>query len=279
MTRIGNLISKKQMLEALKNATHTTPELLAAFEILTTNLSTSNALLSNLSQRIETLRQSCYSSRLSKTKLADGESDVTTPECVAYEDSLFEAKSAILNHAELYACHQDVDYQINQTRSSYQKLIEQVDTEISSLQLTLEHSAAKLASLARQVGEGSSLSSDSHWLAFEFDSKTTSFAGVTIQQFASTAANYGANAALWSVKSSLAAGANGSEARLRRAMNRARVKVKGELLHVTINRPWFRPSLFENTDLMFRVSMCSRWIRVITIAWLDTRPFQHCVKI
>ena len=253
LTRIGNLLSKKQMLEALRNATHTTPELLAAFEILTTNVSASNELLSNLSQRVENLRQHCYSSRLNKTGITDIKSDVTTPECVAYEDSLFEVKSAILNHAELYACHQDVDYQINQTRSSYEKLIEQIDAEISSLQLTLEHSAAKLASLARQVGEESQ-SSDSHWLAFQFDSKTTSFDGVAIQQFASTAANYGANAALWSVKSSLAAGTNGSEARLRRAMNRARVKVKGELLRVTVNRPWFRPSLFENMDLMFRVS-------------------------
>ena len=243
------------MLEALKNATHTTPELLAAFEILTMNLSISNDLLTNLSQRVETLRQHCYSSQLGKKGIADTKSDVATPECVAYEDSLSEVKTAILNHAELYACYQDVDYQINQTRSSYEKLIEQIDVEVSSLQLTLEHSAAKLASLARQIGGESTPSSDSHWLPFQFDSKTTSFDGFTIQQFASTAENYGANAALWSVKSSLAAGANGSEARLRRAMNRARVKVKGELLHVTVNRPWFRPSLFENTDLMFRVSM------------------------
>ena len=254
LTRIGNLLSKKQMLEALRNATHITPELLAAFEILTTNLTVSNGLLSNLSQRVESLRQSCYSSRFGKTKVSDGDLDLTTPECAAYEDSLFEAKSAILNHAKLYACHQDIDYQMNQTKSSYQKLIEQVGKDISSLQLTLEHSAAKLTSLARRVGEGSRQSSDPLWLAFEFDSKTTSFDGVTIQQFASTAANYGANAALWSVRSSLAAGANGSEARFRRAMNRARVKVKGELLRVTINRPWFRPSLFDNKELMFRVS-------------------------
>ena len=257
LSRIGNLLSKKQMLEALRNATHTTPELLAAFEILTRNLTASDTLLSNLSQRVENLRQSCHLSRLtSKIDIADSESNVTTPECVAYEESLFEVKSMILNHAELYACHQDVDYQINQTRSSYQKLIEQIDRDVFSLQLTLERSAAKLASLARQVGEGSSRSSDSRWLAFEFDSKTTAFDGVAIQHFASTAANYGANAALWSVKSSLGAGANGSEAHLRRAMNRARVKVKGELLHVTVNRPWFRPSLFENTDLMFKVSTC-----------------------
>ena len=261
MTRIGNLISKKQMLEALKNAAHTTPELLEAFTILAANLSTSNELLLNLSLRVENFRQGCYSIRLSNTETVD---NVTTPECVAYEDSLLEVKSAILNHAELYACHQDVDYQINQTRSSYQKLIEQIDIEVSSLQLTLEHSAAKLATLARQVGEGSSLSSDSRWLAFEFDSKTTSFDGVTIQQFASTAANYGANAALWSVKSSLAAGANGSETRFRRAMNRARVKVKGELLRVTVNRPWFRPSLFENTDLTFRVCMVAGWELLIS---------------
>lgn len=239
------------MLEALKNAAHTTCTLNATFDTLTENLSASNELLLNLSSRVENSRQGCYSSRISNTKTAD---NVTTPECVAYEDNLLEVKSAILNHTELYACHQDVDYQINQIRSSYQKLIEQIDREVSSIQLTLEHSAAKLATLARQVDEGNSLSSDSRWLAFEFDSKTTSFDGVTIQRFASTAANYGANAALWSVKSSLAAGANGSETRFRRAMNRARVKVKGELLRVTVNRPWFRPSLFENTDLMFKVS-------------------------
>ena len=75
------------MLEALKNATHTTPELLTAFEILTMNLSTSNDLLSNLSQRVEALCQQCYSSRPSKMGIADTKSDVTTPECVPYEDS------------------------------------------------------------------------------------------------------------------------------------------------------------------------------------------------
>ena len=105
------------MLEALRNTTltRTTPELLAAFEILAMNLSTSNDLLSNLSQRVETLRQQCYSSRLGKMEIADTKSDVTT-EYVAYDDSLSEVKTVILNH---YACHQDVDYQINQTRSSY----------------------------------------------------------------------------------------------------------------------------------------------------------------
>ena len=34
-------------------------------------------------------------------------------------------------------------------------------------------------------------------------------------------------------------------------LNRASIKVSGELLRVTIKRPWFRPSLFENPSLFF----------------------------
>lgn len=244
------------MLEALRNATHTTPELIAAFEILMSNISSSNELLSNLSQRVEELRQKCISSRINNKRRTLSETEpaqITTSECEAYENGLSETKSAILSHAELYACYRDVDYQINQTKSSYQKVIDQIDRENIQLQLELERSAIKLTSLARQTGRGTSQSVDSQWLAFEFDSKTTAIDGIAFQQFSSTAANYGANVALWSVKSTQA-GSDRNGVRFRRAMNRARVKIKGELLHVKINRPWFKPSLFENTDLIFRVS-------------------------
>ena len=255
LVRIGNLLSKKGMLEAFKNASSTTVELEDAFSMLTNTLSESTEMLSNLSWRVEELRQRCYSSRVKSDRWSDAitPNPVSTAECEAYENGLSDVHLTILDHTELYACYGDVDYQVNGLRNSYQKVIEQIDTEIKQLQEKVKVSAVKLTNLARQVGSGNSGSAQSEWLPFQFDSKSTTLNGIAFQYFSSTAANYGANIALWSVKSSQAADSNGNEDRFRTAMNRARVKVKGELLRVSIHRPWFKPSLFDNKDFIIKV--------------------------
>ena len=254
LVRIGNLLSKKRMLEAFKNASSTTVELDDAFSMLTNSLSESTEMLSNLSWKVEELRQRCFSSRVKNDRWSDAitPGPVSTAECEAYENGLSDVHLAILDHTELYACYGDVDYQVNGLRNSYQKVIEQIDTEIKQLQEKLKVSAVKLTNLARQVGSGNSGRAQSEWLPFQFDSKSTTLNGIAFQ---STAANYGANIALWSVKSSQTADSNGNEDRFRRAMNRARVKVKGELLRVSIHRPWFKPSLFKNKDFIIKVEL------------------------
>lgn len=257
LVRIGNLLSKKGMLEAFKNASSTTVELEDAFSMLTNTLSESTEMLSNLSWRVEELRQCCYSSRVKSDRWSDAitPDPVSTAECEAYENGLSDVHLAILDHTELYACYGDVNYQVNGLRNSYQKVIEQIDTEIKQLQEKVKVSAVKLTNLARQVGSGNSGSAQSEWLPFQFDSKSTTLNGIAFQYFSSTAANYGANIALWSVKSSQTADSNGNEDRFRTAMNRARVKVKGELLRVSIHRPWFKPSLFKNKDFIIKVEL------------------------
>ena len=257
LVRIGNLLSKKGMLEAFKNASSTTVELEDAFSTLTNTLSESTEMLSNLSWRVEELRQRCYSSRVKNDRWSDAitPGPVSTAEYEAYENGLSDVHLAILDHTELYACYGDVDYQVNGLRNSYQKVIEQIDTEIKQLQEKVKVSEVKLTNLARQVGSGNSGSAQSEWLPFQFDSKSTTLNGIAFQYFSSTAANYGANIALWSVKSSQTADSNGNEDRFRTAMNRARVKVKGELLRVSIHRPWFKPSLFKNKDFIIKVEL------------------------
>ena len=49
---------------------------------------------------------------------------------------------------------------------------------------------------------------------------------------------------------------------IKQAVNSASVKVSGEVLRVTIKRPWFKPSIFEDPKLFFVSFFTSRFVRM-----------------
>ena len=90
---------------------------------------------------------------------------------------------------------------------------------------------------------------DSEWMQFEFDSDSSHIHTDEHKSSLNVAAGMGGGVKGASLDASGYYGK--STADLMQAVNSASLKASGELLRVTIKRPWFRPSLFENPLLYF----------------------------
>ena len=91
---------------------------------------------------------------------------------------------------------------------------------------------------------------DDEWLQFQYDSdseNTSSSQDVNSVNVA-TSLSIGIPG---TVAFGLGVNVGKGDTDLKMAISRASVKVSGELLRVTIKRPWFKPSIFEDTSLYF----------------------------
>ena len=251
LARIGEFESKKKVLLALKQAIQASNELSQDLQRLETNLTTSNEDLSDFANKTERLRQKCLSSRI-KAK-ARGDSNTATPECLEYDSLSAGSDEEIFGNSDLYACVRDLDFQVNklnETKLSFDNIIKSINDEIDALQFQLLRADPKFPSLARHAADTQD-QLDSRWLRFEFNSKQKIETSDSRSSHFSVAAQFKASGWFWSVSAS--SSYSRSESSFQSAMNSANVKVKGELLRVTINRPWFRPSLFKSTQFQIKV--------------------------
>ena len=249
---IGELEAKKRVLKALTVA-EPSVELKGKLAELINSRDDSNTQLTNYSSTTENLRQSCLASRIEAK--AAGSTNEQTPECKEYEEAALSASTNIFGNSELFLCVADLDFQINhinETREALDKAIDELDKEINILQLKLATADAKFTSLAKHAADSQD-QLDSQWLQFEFDSTKTTFSTSSSRKHFSTAASYKAGGFLWSARASFSY--SKSESSFERKMNSADVNVKGELLRVTVQRPWFRPSLFKSKQFQIRVSL------------------------
>lgn len=249
--QIGDLQAKKQVLKALKNAASSSDDLRVVLDELKTNLTKSDTTLAEFASNTEQLRQSCLTSRI-RAK-ATGKS-VQTSECQQYEAMTGSASDKLAGNSDLFACVQDLDFQVNgvnQTKAALQVVIDEIDDKISELQLLLLRASTKFPSLARHAADSQD-QLDSRWLRFSFDSKKKIASQDRRSSYFNTASSFSASGFFWSVGAS--ASYSTSRSQFRRSMNSAEVKIQGELLRVTIQRPWFRPSLFKSKQFQVRVS-------------------------
>lgn len=250
-SKIGELEAKKRVLEALTVA-EPSNELKEKLEALKGNLNTSNNGLTSYSTKTEELRQTCLSSRIAAK--ATGDTSGITTECKKYEEAALNASANILGNSELYLCVSDLDFQINNvaaTREAMRAAIAELDEEIEDLRIKLTTAGIKLTQLASHAAD-SQEQLDSQWLQFEFDSAHETRSSKSSSKHTSVAASFKASGFLWSARASYSY--SRSESSFQSAMNSAEVNVKGELLRVTVQRPWFRPSLFKSKQFQIRVS-------------------------
>ena len=94
---------------------------------------------------------------------------------------------------------------------------------------------------------------DDEWLQFQYssDSENTS----SSKEINSKTLATGLSVGIPGVSAGLGFNTGKSDTDLDMAISSASVKVSGELLRVTIKRPWFKPSIFEDESLYF-VSVC-----------------------
>ena len=90
---------------------------------------------------------------------------------------------------------------------------------------------------------------DSEWLQFEYDYDSTHINTSQDKSTLDVSAGFGIGAKGASLDASAYYGKGTAD--LKQAVNSASLKASGELLRVSIKRPWFRPSIFENPVLYF----------------------------
>ena len=134
-----------------------------------------------------------------------------------------------------------------------QKEIDDLDSQLDELkggQVYLGGIAdSKEFKALNQLGNQTVQDFDSEWLQFEYDYDSTHINTSQDKSSLSVSAGFGVGVQGASLDASAHYGK--STADLMQAINSASLKASGELLRVSVKRPWFRPSLFENPVLYF----------------------------
>ena len=258
LVKIGELEAQKRVLIALQ-AEEPSAELISEFAALQASLSNANTALTEYADNTEMLRQKCLISRI---RAKANNSTLSTTDCERYAQATGNAGDAVAANTELYACVQDLDYQINSfelAREALNNTAQQIDEQINVLKQRLATTDVKFSHLARDAQHAADTQDqlDTKWLTFAFDSSRetqSSFSSYSARA-SRIAASGGASGGFWRAKASFSRSSSRSESRFEAAMNSAKAQVSGELLRVTVQRPWFRPSLFKSKQFQIRVSL------------------------
>lgn len=259
LVKIGELEAQKRVLIALQ-AGEPSADLIAEFQALQNSLSTSNTALTDFANNTESLRQKCLISRI-QAKASNTTLDTT--DCELYAQASGSAGDTVAANTELYACVEDLDYQINSFELGREALNEtavQIEQQITALKQRLATTDVKFSHLARDAQHAADTQDqlDSKWLAFSFDSsrQTASSFSSYAARSSQIAASGGASGLFWRAKASFSYSRSSSESSFEASMNSAKTVVSGELLRVTVQRPWFRPSIFKSKQFQIRVCSC-----------------------
>lgn len=257
LVKIGELEAQKRVLVALQ-AGAPSNDLINEFAELQRFLEKSNTALTKFANTTESLRQQCLISRI-RAKASN--SSFVTEECKMYAEASGNAVDTVAANTELYSCVEDLDYQINgfqEARDALGVTVQQIDEQIDALKQRLATTDIKFSHLARDAQHAADTQDqlDSKWLSFTFDSSRQ-----TEQSFSSysrktsqVAASFSAGGLFWRAKASFSRSSSRTESSFEASMNSAETVVSGEILRVTIQRPWFRPSLFKSKQFQIRVS-------------------------
>ena len=255
LVKIGELEAQKRVLIALQ-AGEPSKQLVAEFKALKESLTQSNTELTQFANITETLRQKCLISRIR----AKATNSTENEDCSNYADQSSSASEEVNSNTELFACVQDLDFQINsfnRSREALNQTAAEIENQIEELKGRLARADVKFSHLARDAQHAADTQDqlDSKWLSFSFNSKTYERSSESSHSQTSSriAASFGASGFFWSARASYSHSKSRSESRFQASMNSAETVVSGELLRVTIQRPWFRPSLFKSTQFQIRV--------------------------
>ena len=170
--------------------------------------------------------------------------------CVVDVQALAERKgSAITDASEL----EDILSTNTDTRGT-DAILYALDDEISELRSLL--STAPSSSLAASLVDNTVSDPNDRWLSFEYNSQSTSIEQIqssSYSVYSSYSSSYtSSNSYNWwsnsdsSRSSSYSAGSSTLD-----SLTNSSIVVKGKILKVSIQRPWFRPDIFKNTRIGF----------------------------
>ena len=254
LIKIGELEAQKHVMLSLK-AAKPSKKLIDKFRELDQSLATSNSNLSDFANDTEQLRQQCLISRI-QAKVDNTNGD--TSECQKYAEATGNAEHSVGSNTELFACVKDLDFQVNSFDKKQKALNETVtliNNQIDVLQERLALKSVKMTHLAREALHVADTQDqlDSNWLSFSFSSSHKEVETSQSSRQSSFSVSVDVSARMWGVSSSYSS--SKSESRFSNRMNSADTLVEGQLLRVSIQRPWFRPSLFKSHQYEIRVCL------------------------
>ena len=213
--------------------------------------------------RNECINQNAQQGVSNETKMKTATSPSSNP-CNHLNEATEDAVDATFQQAqaisELYSSsfllNSNAKYQsFMQSRiDALQRDIDEIETQLNDLnegQVYLGKIAdSKEFKALNQLGNQTIQDFDSEWLQFEYDYDSTHIDTSQDKSSFDVSAGFGVGIIKGASLDASAYYGKGT-ADLMQAVNSASLKASGELLRVSIKRPWFRPSLFENPVLYF----------------------------
>ena len=241
---IGRLKAKKAMLLALKSAPAEAEATKALDQVKKTVTDADNDLATK-AKTAEKDRQNCLAKR--GCNIA---ADITkgTTRCDDFTQSSENVLSIIDNNAQTYSCAEDMNAQLNpELQKKYiDQSIASIDEAIKEYEKSLTSFTIPHSQLAQHAADDKE-QLDANWMRFSFDSAASKSQTDSSSSYSSVSTSVSVGFAMWSASASYSR--SKSQQNFKSSMNSAKVAVQGELLRVTIQRPWFRPSLFQNAHL------------------------------
>ena len=192
-------------------------------------------------------------------------SDAPNDPCDNFKQATENAVDATFQQAQASSEYFSSSFLLNskeQYQSFMQSRLDAIEREIDEINTQLQESNLKgsqvyLGEIAdskafkalNQLGNETVQDFDSEWMQFEYDYDSTHINTSQDKSTLGVSAGLGVGVKGASLEASGYYGKGTAD--LMQAVNSASLKASGELLRVTIKRPWFRPSLFENSVLYF----------------------------
>ena len=179
--------------------------------------------------------------------------------CDDFESQRGMTVDSLASESEAFSTYQYANY-FDQSKADY---VRQLEKKRDDYQVRANHISAALGDTSPFLGgivDDSTLSvanvldantdnSDDRWFQFEFDSQSHYQDTQVSRQSESVSTQWKARAFFFSTSGS--ATKSNSKSHFEQSVSNSSIRVKGELLRVTIKRPWFKPSLFENPELQY----------------------------
>lgn len=257
------LLAQKSMLESEKSALQS----MIDFNKQNQGNSQSNTTLKNLQQKVDTAKSNqenktneAMRDRINCINQGSNQANSKNDPCINLKASTEGAVDATFQHAQLQSEYFSASFLL-QSKGQYNSFlgtrIQALENQLQDIDEMLNNTTPYLGNIAEsrefqdlnKILNETEQNLDDEWEQFEYDSDSSHIDTKQDSNSVNVAAGLGVGAPGFGVQASANYGKTTTD--LQQAVNSASLKVSGEVLRVTIKRPWFKPSIFEDPELSF----------------------------
>ena len=255
------VLAKKSLVESeistlttmMAFANSTKKEAQQTLDTLNQTVATASADQKNKTEEAIKARYECLKSNASLGQQSES--------CQKLKSATESAVDSTFTQAQVNAQYQSAAFTLNseQKFNSFLNVrVLSLQQELAELESELRHTEPYLGPVAdshdfqdlNKLLNETEQNLDDEWLQFEYDSDSSHVNGS--QEANSVNVAFGLSVGIPNgLGLGLGVNVGKGDTDLKQAISSASVKVAGELLRVTIKRPWFKPSIFEDTTLYF----------------------------